>query len=62
MPFALLLVIFSGLVSFIPFVGPAISVIPPVLLALVGDPIDAPWVVLAYAGIQMIESYLYIPS
>ena len=60
-PFALLLGIFSGLISFIPFVGPAISVIPPVLLALVGDPIDALWVVLAYAVIQMIESYLIYP-
>jgi predicted PurR-regulated permease PerM len=60
-PFALLLGVFSGLVSFIPFVGPAISVIPPVLLALIGDPIDALWVVLAYAGIQTIESYLIYP-
>jgi predicted PurR-regulated permease PerM len=60
-PFALLLGVFSGLVSFIPFVGPMISVIPPVLLALIGDPIDALWVVLAYAGIQAIESYLIYP-
>jgi predicted PurR-regulated permease PerM len=60
-PFALLLGIFSGLISFIPFVGPLISVIPPVLLALIGDPIDALWVVLAYAGIQTIESYLIQP-
>jgi predicted PurR-regulated permease PerM len=60
-PFALLLGIFSGLISFIPFVGPAISVIPPVLLALIGTPVDALWVVLAYAIIQMIESYLIHP-
>jgi predicted PurR-regulated permease PerM len=60
-PFALLLGIFSGLVSFMPFVGPAISVIPPVLLALIGTPVDALWVILAYAGIQMIESYLIYP-
>jgi predicted PurR-regulated permease PerM len=60
-PFALLLGIFSGLISFIPFVGPLISVIPPVLLALIGTPIDAFWVVLAYAGIQAIESYLLQP-
>jgi predicted PurR-regulated permease PerM len=60
-PFALLLGVFSGLVSFIPFVGPMISVIPPVLLALIGDPIDALWVILAYAGIQMVESYLIYP-
>jgi predicted PurR-regulated permease PerM len=60
-PFALLLGIFSGLISFIPFVGPLISVIPPVLLALIGTPIDALWVVLAYAVIQTIESYLIQP-
>jgi predicted PurR-regulated permease PerM len=60
-PFALLLGIFSGLISFIPFVGPLISVIPPLLLALIGTPIDALWVVLAYAVIQTIESYLIQP-
>jgi predicted PurR-regulated permease PerM len=60
-PFALLLGVFSGLISFIPFVGPLISVIPPLLLALIGTPIDALWVVLAYAGIQTIESYLIQP-
>ena len=60
-PFALLLGIFSGLISFIPFVGPLISVIPPLLLALIGTPVDALWVVLAYAAIQTIESYLIQP-
>lgn len=60
-PFALLLGIFSGLISFIPYVGPLISVVPPVLLALIGGPIDALWVVLAYAGIQAVESYLIQP-
>jgi predicted PurR-regulated permease PerM len=60
-PFALLLGVFSGLISFIPFVGPLISVIPPLLLALIGTPIDALWVVLAYAVIQTIESYLIQP-
>lgn len=60
-PFALLLGIFSGLISFIPFVGPLISVIPPLLLALIGTPIDALWVILAYAIIQTIESYLIQP-
>lgn len=60
-PFALLLGIFSGIIAFIPFVGPVISVIPPVLLALTSDPVDALWVIAAYIGIQSIESNLIHP-
>ena len=60
-PFALLLGIFSGLISFVPYVGPMVSVIPPVLLALTGNPIDALWVILAYVGIQAIEGNLVQP-
>ena len=60
-PFALLLGIFSGLISFVPFLGPVISVIPPVLLALTGDPIDALWVIVAYVIIQAIEGNLIQP-
>ena len=60
-PFALLLGIFSGLISFVPYIGPMISVIPPVLLALTGNPIDALWVILAYLGIQAIEGNLVQP-
>lgn len=60
-PFALLLGIFSGLVSFVPYIGPTIAVIPPVLLALVQDPILAVWVVVVYLGIQTVESYMIQP-
>lgn len=60
-PFALLLGIFAGVISFVPYIGPLISVIPPVLLALTGNPIDALWVLLAYAIIQAIEGNLVQP-
>ena len=60
-PFALLLGIFSGLISFVPFLGPVISVIPPVLLALTVNPIDALWVIGAYVIIQAIEGNLIQP-
>jgi predicted PurR-regulated permease PerM len=61
-PFAVLLGLISGLISFVPFIGPVISVIPPALLGLTGgDPIQAVWVVLAYLGIQAIESNLIQP-
>ena len=60
-PFSLLLGIFSGLISFIPYVGAAISVVVPVLLALISDPFSAVYVILAFIIIQQIEGNLLQP-
>ncbi len=60
-PFALLLGILAGLLAFIPFVGAIISIIPPILLALVQDPASVLWVVLAYLVIQFIEGNIVHP-
>ena len=60
-PFALLLGVLSGLLAFIPFVGPIISIIPPILLALIQNPISVVWVILAYLAIQFIEGNIVHP-
>ncbi len=60
-PFALLLGIFAGLISFVPFVGAIVSVVIPVVLALVSDPITAVWVVLAFVVIQQVEGNVLQP-
>ena len=60
-PFALLLGLFSGLVSFVPFVGAFVSAVPPILLALLSDPVLALWVALAYTAIQQVESQVIQP-
>ncbi|CAN5703906.1 AI-2E family transporter [soil metagenome] len=61
-PFAVLLGLISGLISFVPFIGPVISVIPPTLLGLTSDdPLKAVWVIAVYLGIQAIESNLIQP-
>ncbi|MEM7714503.1 MAG: AI-2E family transporter [Cyanobacteria bacterium P01_A01_bin.68] len=53
--------ILAGLLEFIPMIGPTLSVIPPLLLAL----LDAPWkaigVIALYFGIQQVESLIVIP-
>lgn len=54
-PFALLLGIFGGLISFVPILGAVASAIPPILIALVTDPVLVLWVILAYIVIQQIE-------
>ncbi len=60
-PGALLLGIFSGLVAFVPIIGSIAGVIPPLILAFAGNPLDTLWVVLAYVAIQQIESNLLTP-
>ncbi len=46
---------------FVPLIGPVVSAVPPLVLAFAGDPIDALWVLLAYAAIQQVESNLLTP-
>jgi len=58
---ALVLGIFTGLAAFVPFVGPIVAAIPPLLLGLVGGPLDALWVLLAYVTIQQVEGNLITP-
>ena len=60
-PFAVLLGVLSGLLAFIPVIGPLVSVIPPILLALVDEPIKALWVFLVYVAIQSVESHVLHP-
>jgi predicted PurR-regulated permease PerM len=60
-PGAIFLGIFSGIVEFVPYFGPIISAIPPMLLALVGNPMDALWVALAYLAIQQAEGDVITP-
>ena len=60
-PFALLLGIFSGLVSFVPYVGATISVVLPLLLALISEPFTVVYVILAFVVIQQIEGNLLQP-
>ena len=60
-PFGLLLGLLSGLISFIPYLGALISVVLPVLLALISDPFSAVYVILAFIIIQQIEGNLLQP-
>ena len=60
-PGALFLGIFTGLVCFVPLVGPVVSAVPPLVLAFAGNPIDALWVLLAYVAIQQVEGNLLTP-
>ena len=60
-PLAGALGLFAGLITFIPNLGPVLSMVPAVLLALLHSPQQALYVVALYLGIQLIESNLLTP-
>src|SRR5262249_26333673 len=46
----------------IPYIGPWLGAIPPVLYALVQDPLSALWVALLFLGIQQLEGHVVVPK
>jgi predicted PurR-regulated permease PerM len=60
-PLALALGLISGLLTFIPYLGPIIAVIPTVLVALMESPQLALYAALLYAGVEQVESSVVQP-
>lgn len=60
-PLAFVLGLLAALLSFIPNVGPILSAVPAILLALVAGPQQALGVALLYAGVQIVESFVLDP-
>ena len=60
-PLALTLGLLAAVLTFIPNIGPILSVVPAALLALLQSPTRALYVILLYLGIQTLESYLLTP-
>jgi predicted PurR-regulated permease PerM len=55
------LALLAALLDFIPNVGPVISAVPAVLLALSMGPSHALWTALLYLTVQLVESYILQP-
>jgi predicted PurR-regulated permease PerM len=58
---AIALGIIAGLLEFVPYVGPILSAVPAIAMALVDDPQKAIWVALAYIAIQQLEGVVLQP-
>lgn len=61
LPGALFLGLLAGLLGFVPYLGPVISFVPPLLLALTMGPTTVLLVAVAYAAVQGAESYMITP-
>jgi predicted PurR-regulated permease PerM len=51
----------SGLLEFIPTVGPIISSLPAIAMGFLDSPEKAAWVAIAYVGVHFLEGHLLIP-
>jgi predicted PurR-regulated permease PerM len=60
-PLALANALLAGLLEFIPTVGPILSIIPPMAVALVDTPWKGVAVLILYFLIQQFEAYLLVP-
>ena len=54
--------VFYGIAELIPYIGPILGAIPPVLVALFTEPISALWVVLLFIGLQQVEGHVVAPQ
>ncbi|HUH13137.1 MAG TPA: AI-2E family transporter, partial [Longimicrobiales bacterium] len=61
MPAFVALGILAGLLQFIPMIGPLLSAVPAVAVALIISPAKVAWVIVVYAGIQFVESNFVTP-
>jgi predicted PurR-regulated permease PerM len=60
--YALLFGAWVGFMELIPYLGPWLGAIPPVIYALIVDPVSAIWVTLLFLGIHQIEGHIVVPN
>ena len=60
-PMALSLALIAFVTNFIPYIGPLLSAVPAVLIALTLGPMQAVYVLLLYGGIQLVETNVITP-
>lgn len=61
LPYALVLGLLAGLFEAVPVIGPALGVLPAVLVAFALDPAKAVWVLVIFAVIQALENSFLVP-
>ncbi len=60
--YALLFGAWVGVMELIPYLGPWLGAIPPVIYALIVDPVSAIWVTLLFLAIHQIEGHIVVPN
>lgn len=54
--------LFYSVMELIPYIGPILGAVPPVLVALLTNPISAVWLTLLFIGLQQLEGHIVAPQ
>jgi predicted PurR-regulated permease PerM len=54
--------LFFGVMELIPYVGPVLGALPPIIVALVQDPLTAVWLALLFLALQQLEGHVVAPN
>jgi predicted PurR-regulated permease PerM len=60
--YALAFAVFYGVMELVPYIGPILGAMPPVILALFTDPVSALWVALLFVALQQLEGHVVAPQ
>ena len=60
--YALAFGLFFGVMELVPFVGPVLGALPPIIVALFHDPLTAVWVGLLFLALQQLEGHVVAPQ
>ncbi len=60
--YAVAFAMFYGVMELIPYIGPILGAAPPVVVALLTNPISALWVALLFVGLQQLEGHVVAPQ
>jgi predicted PurR-regulated permease PerM len=60
--YAVAFAVFYGVMELVPYIGPILGAIPPVIVALFTKPITALWVALLFVGLQQLEGHVVAPQ
>jgi predicted PurR-regulated permease PerM len=60
--YAVAFAVFYGVMELVPYIGPILGALPPILVALFTNPISAVWVLLLFVGMQQLEGHVVAPQ
>ena len=51
-----------GVMELVPYVGPILGALPPIVVALIQDPLSAVWVTILFVALQQLEGHVVAPN